>query len=184
VSDPIERVEWLPVTDVHPNAWNPNHVQRPELRLLERSLLLTGWVQPLLVSPHPVGGYLIVDGYHRWRLSCESPAVQARWGGLVPCAVLDLSVADAMLLTVRINRAKGSHGSVAMSTLVRSLVHVHGVPIEQVCEDMGATAAEVDLLLAEGVLKARKAEAWSYSKAWHPIEDGRKASDVARERAK
>ncbi len=187
-SEPLDRIEWLHVTDVHPNPWNPNRVARPELRLLERSLLATGWVHPLLVVPRlgpeeqAVGGYSIVDGYHRWRLSLESPAVQQRWGGLVPCAILDLDVASAMLLTVRINRAKGSHGSVSMSALVRTLVLEHDVSIERVCEEMGATAAEVNLLLAEDVFKNRNAAEWSYSKAWHPIEDGKKASQVARER--
>lgn len=184
MTDPLDRIEWLPAHEVHPNDWNPNRVMRPELRLLERSLLLTGWVQPLLVSQHLEDGpgYLLIDGYHRWRLSMESPAIQQRWGGLVPCAVLDLPRADAMLLTVRINRAKGSHGSVAMSALVKALVQEEGVSTERIMDDMGATRAEVDLLLAEGVLKARRIADWSYSKAWHPIEDGRKASQVARDR--
>lgn len=196
-ADPIDTVQWLPAAEVHPNEWNPNRVMRPELRLLERSLLLTGWVQPLLVAqrcqggdldhdhdprPPECSGYLIVDGYHRWRLSLESPAVRQRWGGLVPCAVLDLDRASAMLLTVRINRAKGAHGSVAMSALVRALVHEEGVSEERICDDLGAGPEEVALLLAEGVLKARKAEQWSYSKAWHPVEDGRSASQSARDK--
>ena len=47
---PIDHIQWVPSDTLDPNAWNPNRVHKPELRLLERSLLKTGWVQPLLGS--------------------------------------------------------------------------------------------------------------------------------------
>lgn len=180
MSDPLDHVEWVPAEHVHPNPWNPNHVAPQEMRLLERSLLLTGWVQPLLVSPRPDGGYLLIDGYHRLALSRNPGPVRQRWGGLVPVAVLDLDRETAMLLTVRINRAKGTHASTLMSRLVRDLLAA-GVTVERLCEEMGATPAEVDLLAQEDVFRARPTGP-DYSRAWHPREDGRKASQVAAER--
>lgn len=175
--DPIETLEWVHHGEVTANAWNPNRVARPELRLLETSLLKTGWIQPVLVSPleQPEGSarYMIIDGFHRWRLTAESPHLARRYGGMLPVAVLDVTRTEAMLMTVRINRAKGTHGSVAMSRLVRELLEAD-VSRETIAEEMGATPQEIDLLSSPDVFAARKTAEWSYSPSWRPREDGTK----------
>ena len=76
--DPIDRIEWLPVTALNANDYNPNVVMTPELRLLELSILKTGWVQPVLVSPTG----RIIDGFHRWMLSKTSKPIHDRYGDL------------------------------------------------------------------------------------------------------
>ncbi len=161
---PVDRIEWVPVDELQANTWNPNVVYTPELKLLERSILQQGWIQPILTNR----AKLIIDGFHRAHLAKNSKPVRALTGGKVPCAVLDLSTAEAMLLTVRINRAKGSHIAVKMHELVRELVTEHGITPKHIAESIGATADEVELLLQEGVFKALKIEQHSYSKAWVP----------------
>ncbi len=152
VHDPINQVVWLPTEALQPNWYNPNVVFGPELRLLELSILRTGWVQPVLATRAGT----IIDGYHRWRLARESPRLHERYGGRLPVALLDLEEAEAMLLTVRMNRAKGSHVAVKMSELVKALIDRHGLDRQQIAQEIGATLDEVDLLYQDGVFKARK----------------------------
>ncbi|MGV9668661.1 ParB N-terminal domain-containing protein [Nocardia niigatensis] len=163
-ANPIDHIQWVPADTLDPNVWNPNRVHKPELRLLERSLLQTGWLQPLMVNPDRI----IIDGFHRWRLSQDSKAVQKRWKGRVPVAVLDVDRPTAMLMTIRINRAKGSHAAVEMSAIVHELLEVHHMEPEQIAAEIGGTRAEVDLLAQDGVFTARKISEWAYSPAWYP----------------
>jgi ParB-like chromosome segregation protein Spo0J len=163
--DPVDAIVWMDASSLSGNLYNPNVVHAPELRLLETSILEIGWIQPILVSRDSI----IIDGYHRWRLALESKALQARYGGRVPCAVLDLDEAHAMLLTVRINRAKGTHVAVRMSELVQSVVDA-GLDRDEVARQIGATRAEVDLLYQDDVFKARDIPNRKYGRAWIPIE--------------
>lgn len=97
IDDPISRIEWRDAAGLNANDYNPNVVFTPELKLLELSLILTGWVQPILINKD--GG--IIDGFHRSRLAMESRELLKRYAGKVPCAVVELSRPDAMLMTVR-----------------------------------------------------------------------------------
>ncbi len=162
--DPVDHIRWVPADTLDPNTWNPNRVHAAELRLLERSVLSTGWLQPLLVNPDR----LIIDGFHRWRLSQDSDRIRARWKGRVPVAVLDVDRPTAMLMTIRINRAKGSHIAVEMSAIVRELIEEHGVARDVIAAEIGGTKEEVDLLAQEGVFSARSINKWAYSQAWYP----------------
>ncbi|WP_198428778.1 ParB N-terminal domain-containing protein [Nocardia bovistercoris] len=162
--NPIDHIQWIPADTLDPNVWNPNRVHKPELRLLERSLLSTGWIQPLMVSRERI----IIDGFHRWRLSQDSAAVRKRWRGRVPVAVLDVDRPTAMLMTIRINRAKGTHAAIEMSAIVRELLETHHMDPAQIAQEIGGTRAEVDLLAQEDVFAARGINKWAYSPAWYP----------------
>ncbi|MDC7784792.1 ParB N-terminal domain-containing protein [Rhodoplanes sp. TEM] len=165
-NDPISKIEWRDAASLDANDYNPNVVFTPELRLLERSLLVTGWVQPILITP----AGQIIDGFHRAMLSRESTALRARYGGLVPCAVLDVPRHKAMLLTVRMNRAKGTHVAVRMSAIVRELIDVHHCDPQEVAIEIGATRDEIDLLYQDGVFKKKNIADYRYSFAWYPAE--------------
>ena len=162
--DPIDNIIWQDASGLTANGWNPNRVHKAELRLLEHSLLTTGWIQPILVNPNGI----IIDGFHRWRLSQDSKRIKDRWHGRVPTAVLPVSDAEAMLITVRINRAKGTHVAVEMSRLVHLLLNEHGYTREQIAEGIGALREEVDLLAQEDVFTNLEIKSWAYSNAWYP----------------
>jgi len=165
-TDPIDAIVWRDADDLIANGWNPNVVHTPELRLLETSILENGWVQPLLISRDD----LIIDGFNRWMLARSSKALRAKYAGRVPCAVLDIPEAEAKMLTVRINRAKGTHVAIRLSELVKSVIDEGGIEPDEVARLIGATRAEVDLLYQDDVFKARDIASWSYSKAWVPQE--------------
>jgi hypothetical protein len=166
--DPIESIEWVPAESLHANHWNPNRVFRAELTLLERSLLSTGWIQPLLANNNGT----IIDGFHRWRLSQDSDEIFQRYKGYVPVARLDVPDDMAMAITVRINRAKGSHSAVSMSSLAHAIIHDHGWTREQLADEIGATLDEVDLLLQDDVFTKKRVKDWAYAEAWYPGANG------------
>lgn len=164
--EPISQVQWLDAGDLLANSWNPNIVMTQELKLLERSMLITGWVQPILCTPEN----LIIDGFHRTMLSRESAALKKRYGGKVPCAVLDIDRGQAMVMTIRMNRAKGSHVAVRMSEIVRELIDVLHYDPQEVAVEIGATADEVELLRQDGVFKMKSIDKHVYNRAWYPRE--------------
>jgi len=162
--EPVSQVSWLPADQLSANFWNPNVVFGQELRLLLHSILTNGWLHPLIVRSED---YLIIDGYHRWRLSQEK-ALRTRCGGLVPCVMLDVSLEEAKLITVRINRAKGTHVAVAMSKLVSSLIEEHGLSKERLAKELGASTEEIELLYTDDIFKAKNLKNYRYSPAWEP----------------
>lgn len=171
IDDPVMRIEWVDAQRLRPNAWNPNAVLRAELRLLEVSILTNGWVQPILVNPH----LLIIDGYHRWRLAQESRALSRRYRGQVPVAKLAVPDEEAKMLTVRINRAKGTHVAVRMAEVVKQLIDDHGLLPEEVARGIGATLEEVDLLYQDSIFTSRNLAEAPYSRAWYPAESRAKS---------
>jgi ParB-like chromosome segregation protein Spo0J len=176
---PIDNIRWIDAERLDANDYNPNYVLTTEMKLLKLSLLAQGWIQPVLVVsrlvPVECGGeappvlierYEIIDGFHRSTLCKTDKEVNEMTGGMVPCAVLDLSEADRKMLTVRINRAKGSHVAAKMHELITSLVNDHEVPITELCKQLGADKAEIELLLQESVFKKQNIEDHPYSRAW------------------
>ena len=162
---PISNIQWVPVNKLQANDYNPNVVFTKELELLKLSILKNGWIQPILVTQD----YVIIDGFHRSHLAKTDIGVFKMTKGKVPCVVMDLTEPERMLLTVRINRAKGSHVALKMASLVKTLVRDYCVPVSQICEEIGATKDEVELLLMEDVFKKFGIDKSSeYSKAWVP----------------
>ena len=172
MTHPIERIQWLDAELLTANSYNPNCVYNQELKLLEHSLLTSGWIQPILVTQD----YEVIDGFHRWSLTRMSPKVKALTDGKVPCCVMELTEPERMMLTIRINRAKGSHIAVKMHEIVAKLVEEHGVAKQDVAKGIGATTAEVDLLVMDGVFKKLDIQNHKYSKAWYPLSKGDKGA--------
>jgi hypothetical protein len=167
--EPVEVIQWIDCDKLVANHYNPNRVMNAEMNLIERSILQTGWIQPILVNKNNV----IIDGFHRWTLSRLSPSLRSKYHGKVPCAVLDVTDVEAMVITVRINRAKGTHLAFRMSEYVRELVEKHKIPMDRLATDIGATFDEVQLLMKSDVFEAKDIQNWAYSEAWFPAESGR-----------
>lgn len=56
------KIEWVPIDEVSPNAYNPNKMTWQDHQLLKTSLLEDGWTQPIVTLPNKT----IVDGEQRW----------------------------------------------------------------------------------------------------------------------
>lgn len=166
MSDPIDNITWIHWRTVAPNDYNPNWVMPAEMDLLEQSILKMGWIQPIIVSPEGV----IIDGFHRWQLTHKSKPMLETYGGKLPAVIMDIPRWQALCVTVRINRAKGMHGAQEMALIVKELVDDLAVPREDLMEELGMTAVEIDALYCDSVFKARNIKAHKYSKAWVPEE--------------
>lgn len=175
---PIDNITWIEVDQLDANDYNPNVVARDEFRLLKHSLLKQGWIQPVLVAARPDGRYVIIDGFHRSTLVREDEDVRAAFGTRVPCAVMEISEEDRKLLTVRINRAKGSHIATKMHDLITSLHQDHDMSVETLMVELGASRGEIELLLQENVFKKMEIDTHAYSRAW-----GVKDKTVRRDRS-
>ncbi len=136
-----------------------------ELNLLEHSILKNGWIHPIIVRAED---YLIIDGFHRYMLSKTSKKLLKKYDGRIPCVLMDVSIEEAKLITVRINRAKGSHVAVKMSDLISSLIEEHGFSPEYIGKELGASTAEIELLYTADIFKARNLKNYKYSQAWEP----------------
>lgn len=162
--DPLMNVIWVEPAQLNPNIWNPNRVFKAEMKLLELSIMTTGWVMPILAN---ING-MIIDGFHRWSLAQTSEALKARYDGLVPVAVAPVNDTVAKVITIRMNRAKGTHIAVGMADLVKQLVNEDGCEPKWVAKQIGADIHEVEVLLYENVFEARQIDKWEYSQAWYP----------------
>lgn len=173
MKNPIDSVVWVKVDELKSNDYNPNYVYGPEIKLLERSIITQGWIQPILAAPDGT----IIDGFHRATLVRSSAKVRALTDGRVPVVYLDIPEPERMMLSIRINRAKGSHIAQRMSVIVKRLVEEFDYSIVTICKAIGATKDEVDLLLQDGVFKSLKINEHRYSKSWVPGEKKRRKKD-------
>lgn len=173
VDDPVLNIEWRDASALDANDYNPNRVFNKELRLLEFSIIRQGWVQPVLISNEG----MIIDGFHRVMLSRDSKAIRSMYDGKVPCAVLHISRAEAMMLTIRINRAKGAHAGFRMASIIKELIDKHGLDRQQIASEIGAPLSEVDLLYQDGVFEAKNIKDYRYGNAWYPAESKRGAGE-------
>lgn len=153
--NPIENIVWLDAGTLIANDYNPNHVLSEELELIKFSILKNGWIQPILITKENV----IIDGFHRTTLAKIN-----NWK--VPCCVIDVSEEERMLLTIRINRAKGTHIAYKMSDIVKKLIGKHKMDKKYLAQAIGASIREIDLLLQEDVFQKLKIKDHVYSKAW------------------
>lgn len=162
--DPIEQIQWIDVDKLSANGWNPNVVMNQELQLLEFNILKHGWIQPIIINRDNI----IIDGFHRSQLSRMSKKLREKYKGLVPCVIFDISEAEAMMLTIRINRAKGSHVAFKMGEIIQSLVDKFGFTPKQIGEEIGAYKGEIELLYQNTVFKRKDIQNHTYSRAWEP----------------
>jgi ParB-like chromosome segregation protein Spo0J len=160
--DPISQIQWIEAEKLTANSYNPNVVLNKELNLLELSVLTNGWIQPILINKD----FSIIDGYHRTFLSKNSKPLMEKYNGMIPCVVMDITEPERMLLTVRINRAKGNHISIKMHDIIKELIDKHEVSIEYISKSIGAAKGEIDLLYKDGVFDALNIKEHKYSKAW------------------
>lgn len=164
MNHPIDQIEWVEASQLRANDYNPNTVFEAEMELLAHSILKQGWIQPIIITQENV----IIDGFHRHTLAMNHPGVRALTNGMVPCVRMTMSEPERMFLTIRINRAKGTHAAFKMHAIVKTLIEEHGISPKEICKEIGATKQEVELLMADDVFKRLNTKDHKYSKAWYP----------------
>lgn len=169
LGQPVDNIEWVDVNRLDANDYNPNHVMEPEMNLLALSLLKQKWIQPILVWPAPDSQRLvIIDGFHRHMVVKTNKQVWAMTNGKVPVVVMHMTVPERMLLTIRINRAKGNHAAIKMHEIVHALIKTYDYHPDVVAREIGADRSEIDTLVASNVFEIKQVDEINYGKSWYP----------------
>lgn len=120
---PVYNVLRVHVDKIRANAYNPNAVAPPEMKLLETSIWEDGYTMPIVCYYLPEDDiYEIVDGYHRYTTLKSSQRIFDREQGYLPLVVIEKDISNRMASTIRHNRARGSHSIELMSSIVSDLL--------------------------------------------------------------
>lgn len=162
---PVYNVRAVPLDKIRANAYNPNAVAPPEMRLLERSIREDGYTMPIVcyyIADEDV--YEIVDGFHRYRVMQTCRDVYEREGGMMPVVVIEKDLSNRMASTIRHNRARGTHAIELMVNIVAELVE-SGMSDSWIAKNIGMDADEL-LRLKQVSGLAALFKNHDFSKSW------------------
>ena len=143
MTSPVYNVLAVPIEKIRANAYNPNVVAPPEMKLLTTSIWEDGYTMPVVCYYLPNEDiYEIVDGYHRYTVMLTNKKIRDREKGLMPVVVIDKDDSHRMASTIRHNRARGSHPVKLMSNIVESLVKA-GMSDQWILKNIGMDADEL-----------------------------------------
>lgn len=159
-------IEYVSPENIKPNPWNPNRQSSHDFELLLRSMEEDGFTQPVVcvritaedmevdkikdAGYLAVGDVMIVDGEHRWRAGSKLGYPE------IPITVAPMTAAQAMIATLRHNRARGSEDIELAADVLRDLealgslewaqdsLMMDDVEIQRLLEDIAAPEALAD----------------------------------------
>lgn len=154
----------VPLEKVQANDYNPNHVSKANMKLLERSILDNGFCFPVVtIYDIDTDKYIIVDGFHRYIIFRDYLKAEE-----IPVVVLNHSLSQRMAATIQFNRARGVHQIEEMSDLVAALIN-QGLSEDKIAKELGMELEEVlRLKQITGIAELFKNQ--EYSAAWEMAE--------------
>ena len=140
---PVYNVKAIPIEKIQANAYNPNKVAPPEMKLLYLSIKEDGYTQPVVcyyIADKDI--YEVVDGFHRYLVMKTCKDIYEREKGKLPVAVIDKPLGERIASTIGHNRARGSHDVDLMSNIVAELTEL-GKSNAWISKHLGMSADEV-----------------------------------------
>ncbi len=167
---PAYEVIAVPIEKIIPNTYNPNAVAPPEMRLLYDSIKEDGYTMPIVCYYSQAHDYyVIVDGFHRYRIMLEHKDIYKRENGMLPVTVIDKPLSNRMASTIRHNRARGTHDVDLMSNIVKEL-HTIGRSDAWISKHMGMSRDEI-LRLKQITGLTELFRDVKFGQAWKPMEE-------------
>ena len=167
---PAYNVIAVPVEKIVPNTYNPNAVAPPEMRLLYDSIKNDGYTMPIVCyHDRTADQYIIVDGFHRYRIMLENQDIYQRENGMLPVSVIEKPLEQRMASTIRHNRARGSHDVDLMGNIVKDL-HELGRSDAWISRHLGMERDEI-LRLKQITGLAALFKDIEFGQAWRPEEE-------------
>lgn len=164
---PVYNVKAIPIEKIVANTYNPNAVAPPEMKLLYDSIKEDGYTMPIVCYYDKENdNYVIVDGFHRYRVMMEHKDIREREGGMIPVSVIDKPIDHRMASTIRHNRARGSHNVDLMSNIVKEL-HELGRSDAWISKHLGMDKDEI-LRLKQITGLASLFKDVEFGQAWKP----------------
>lgn len=140
---PVYEVKAIEIEKVQANAYNPNSIAPPEMKLLYKSIKEDGYTMPIVCYYlKDIDKYEIVDGFHRYRIMKEHKDIYDREKGKLPVVIIDKDLSNRMASTIRHNRARGSHNIELMQNIVQDLVD-SGMSDMWIMKNIGMDAEEL-----------------------------------------
>ncbi len=165
---PVYNIISVPIEKIKPNTYNPNTVAPPEMRLLYDSIKADGYTMPIVCYyDKEDDSYIIVDGFHRYRIMLDYPDIYEREEGMLPVSVINRPLDQRMASTIRHNRARGSHDVDLMSNIVKEL-HELGRSDAWISKHLGMDKDEI-LRLKQITGLAALFKDINFGKAWKPV---------------
>lgn len=169
-NSPVYNIISVPIEKIEPNTYNPNSVAPPELSLLYDSIKEDGYTMPIVCYYDKQRDvYVIVDGFHRYRIMKDHRDIYEREGGMLPVSVINKSLDCRMASTIRHNRARGSHDVDLMSNIVKEL-HELGRSDAWISKHLGMDKDEILRLKQITGLTALFKDV-NFGKAWKAVEN-------------
>ena len=140
---PVYNVKAVPIDKIQSNAYNPNSVAPPEMKLLYKSILEDGYTMPIVCYYlADEDKYEIVDGFHRYMIMKTHKDIYERENGALPVVTIDKDLDNRMASTIRHNRARGTHSIELMTNIVSDLVE-SGMSDQWIMKNIGMDAEEL-----------------------------------------
>ncbi len=166
---PVYNVIAVPFSRIQPNDYNPNVIAPPEMKLLYDSIREDGYTMPIVCYyDREKDMYVIVDGFHRYRVMRDYPDIYERENGMLPVSVIDKPLSNRMASTIRHNRARGSHDVDLMSNIIRDL-HDIGRSDAWISKHLGMDKDEI-LRLKQITGLAALFRDINFGQAWRPAD--------------
>lgn len=153
------------IENLRPAEWRATYAFKPELRLLADSLNDYGFTAPLVVR---VDG-TIVDGFSRWLVVQTDSRLKKRFSE-VPVVWVECDEAEAMIMHVRLNRARGQVIAKSLSRLLKRVARTGKWSEPDIQAAVRMSNDEFDTLMDGSLLKSRSLKEHEYSRAWVPVE--------------
>lgn len=167
---PVYNVIAVPIEKVQPNTYNPNTVAPPEMKLLYESIRIDGYTMPIVCYYSKAEDqYIIVDGFHRYRVMLEHPDIYECEKGMLPVSIIDKPIDQRMASTIRHNRARGNHDVDLMSNIVKEL-HEFGRSDAWISKHLGMDKDEILRLKQITGLSALFKDV-KFGQAWQPADE-------------
>ena len=113
---PLSSLQWVDREQLKPNDYNPNKVNRENLKLLVQSIM--------------------TNGFHRWTVAGEEP-LHTMLKGKVPVVIVRHDDATEDIYgTVTHNRARGTHLLEPMKAIVKRLLD-EGKSVQEIGKQLG-----------------------------------------------
>lgn len=154
--------------------WRATYILRPDLLVLSASLLQFGFIQPIHIVKSTRE---IIDGSERWLLSKNVKKISEKINDLIPVIEHDCDFLDAMMMHIRLNRGRGSLVAKPLSRIVKKIYLSGKYGNDDFKSILCMGIDELDLMLDGSIIKTRKIQEHSYSRAWVPIEADSKTVD-------
>ena len=167
---PAYQVIPVPIDKIEANAYNPNAVAPPEMKLLYESIKADGYTMPVVCYfDQERDKYIIVDGFHRYRIMLDHPDIYRREKGMLPVSVIDKHLDERMASTIRHNRARGTHNVDLMSNIIKEL-HDLGRSDQWISKHLGMDEDEI-LRLKQITGLAAQFRDVEFGQAWRGVDE-------------